>query len=346
MSRYKERSLIQHPMAKWGLFLGLLFVLWFGGWFAFARYADGKIGAAIVNYDQRGIKVDCENREMRGFPFRIGVNCDAVNISHKRDVFRIEMGALRTAAQLYAPGEMIVEVDGPFESWPGGRKLTADWTMMRAFIDGKLNSGFDLASLNFARFNAQIGNDRIAVDEGAIFFRPAPPANEGDQPYRSLDLAFDIIGLKASNSQTQFPPARVVFDGTLVDGYQDMIVGRQPIRSIMNDGAEFVIRRLTISFSSGGQLGLSGPVNVGADGLLSGEVNLGVSDATLLAGQFASLDPMFANAIKGIGQAVAGMGKPIRFGADEIPSISVKIRRGVVKLGFIKIAKIPPFIIH
>ena len=59
-------------MGKFGLLILVLFALWFGGWYAFANYADGKIAEAIDNTSQRGINIDCTNRAMRGFPFRIG----------------------------------------------------------------------------------------------------------------------------------------------------------------------------------------------------------------------------------------------------------------------------------
>ena len=71
-----NRSLFSHPMAKWGLFMVFLFAVWFGGWFAFARFADNKIGEQVAAISQKGVIIDCQNRDIKGFPFRIGVHCE------------------------------------------------------------------------------------------------------------------------------------------------------------------------------------------------------------------------------------------------------------------------------
>ncbi|MEP1207261.1 MAG: DUF2125 domain-containing protein [Rhizobiaceae bacterium] len=344
MSNHSQRSFLAHPMGKWGLFMLFLFALWFGGWYAFANYADGKIGEVISDVDDRGINIDCDNRQMRGFPFRIGVHCDALNIAHKRDVFRIEMGGIRTAAQLYAPGELVAEIDGPFRSWPNGRELNADWSAMRMFLDANLTGGFELATLTFSDLAASINQAALKVSSGQLHFRPTPSV-EGSQDSapQSLDGALQLASLSAALPRLEVPDATLDADATLIDGYQDLIVRRRPLRAVMRDGAAFDIRNLSLSLPDGGRLAFAGPLSVDDNGLLSGEINVGVAKPQSVADWAGKINPQLAQQVGMITQAVAGMGKPSNFGGTELRSILLTIDKGVVRLGFIQLPEpIPP----
>ena len=72
MSKHANRSFFAHPMGKFGLLLLVLFGLWFGGWYAFANFADGKIAEAINGAGERGVNVECSKpRHARiSFPHR------------------------------------------------------------------------------------------------------------------------------------------------------------------------------------------------------------------------------------------------------------------------------------
>ena len=343
MTQATQRSFLSHPMGKFGLVIFALFGLWFGGWYAFASYADGKIGEAIENVSGRGINVDCSNRAMRGFPFRIGVHCDALNVAHKRDVFRMELGAVRTAAQLYAPGELVAELEGPFKTWPNGRELNADWSAMRLFLDAKLSGGFDLASLNFSDLTASINTAAMKISTGAVHFRPTP--SDSDQPDQtpSLDGALNLANLSATLPGLTIPDATLDADGTLVEGYQDLIVRRRPFRSVMKDGAEFDIRNLSLSLPDGGRLAFAGPLDIDGDGLLSGKIEVGVAKPDSVAKWAGQINPKLAQQVAYITQAVAGMGKPAKFGGAEMRSITLTINKGQVSLGFLQLPeRIPP----
>lgn len=344
MAHHSQRSFFAHPMGKWGLFMLFLFALWFAGWYAFANYVDEKIGEALVESHEKGINVDCDNRQMRGFPFRIGVHCDAVNISHKRDVFKLELGALRTAAQLYAPGELVAEIEGPFRTWPNGRELAADWSALRLFLDVRLTGGFDLASLTFSDFTTSFDKIALKVKNGAVHFRPTPqPEAAEETPPLSLDGAITLASLSAALPDISIPEASLDADATLVDGYQDLVVLGLPFRSVLQDGAKLEMRNLSLSLPDGGRLAFAGPLSVDAQGLLSGEIDVGVAKPESVAKWAGEINPQLAQQVGMITQAVAGMGKSNSFGGAELRSITLTIDKGVVRLGFIQFPEpIPP----
>lgn len=343
MSKHANRSFFAHPMGKFGLLIVVLFGLWFGGWYAFASFADGKIGEALNGVADRGVNVECTNRAIRGFPFRIGVHCDALNVAHKRDIYRMETGAIRTAAQLYAPGELIAEVDGPFKTWPNGRELLADWSSMRMFLDANLSGGFEIASLNFADLTSSIGAAALKVAKGAVHFRPTPQGESEQGSPKSLDGALNLDNFSAELPRLMVPDASLEVDGTLLEGYQDLIVHRRPFRQVMRDGAEFEIRNLALVMPDGGRLAFSGPLEIDADGLVSGKINVGVNKPESVASWAGKINFRLEQQVGMIAQAVAGMGKAANFGGQELRSITLTIKRGQVSLGFIQLPdRIPP----
>ena len=348
MSDAVNRSFIRHGMAKWGLFMGLLFVFWFGGWFVFANFADRKVAESLVRIEDRGINVVCDNRTMRGFPFRIGVHCDRVNVASKRDTFRIEAGAVRTAAQLYAPGEFVAEIDGPLRSWPGGVETTATWKQMRLFADAHLTGGFDLISLNFAEIEVLSQQIEAAVGTGALHLRPSPEnPDTGRASFQAMDIAGDFTGVSSVlQNGLQVPPADLGFDFTLEDGYRDIVLARRPLRQIVADGGNLVIRSAVLAVPNGGLLGFSGPVELHDDGTISGKIRIGIAEPKAVLAWAGVVDSKLTQLATGVGQAVAGMGKETNFGPQKMRSISVKIERGSVRLGFIEIARIAPLVLN
>ncbi len=321
-----------------------LFALWFVGWYAFAHFAHDKIGEALENAEQQGIDVRCANRQMRGFPFRIGIHCDSLNIAGKDNALQLKLGAIRTAAQLYAPGELVAEVEGPFKTGLINGELDANWSALRLFLDINFSGGFELASLTFSNLSGSFNKADLKVADGAIHFRPTPlvDGSEDAEPV-SLDGALRLADLSAALPKLTLPDATIEIDGTLVDGYRDLVIGGREFRAVMQDGAEFEIRNLALSLPDGGRLAFSGPLTIGEDGLLSGEVNVGVANPPSVARWAGEINPQLAQQIGMITQAVAGMGKPAKIGGADINSITLKIENGIVRLGFIQFPDpIPP----
>ena len=48
-----------------------------------------------------------------------------------------------------------------------------------------------------------------------------------------------------------------------MDGYQDLVERRRPLRSVIRDGAKFEIRNLALSLPDGGRLAFAGPLEGG-----------------------------------------------------------------------------------
>ena len=126
------------------------------------------------------------------------------------------------------------------------------------------------------------------------------------------------------------------------DGYRDLVDRRLPIKTVLSDGANVRLANLVLSLEGGGKLGFSGPIRLSEDGLISGKVRMGISEPKSIGAWASRIDPNFQQAVAALAQATAGMGKPSKIGGNEMKTISVDIKRGEVRLGFIKLGKIPP----
>lgn len=337
MSAAKEKTFWQHGMAKWGLFMGVIFALWFGGWFAFAHYVDGKLGEGIKQAEADGLKIGCENRDVIGFPFRIGVECDQTFITTKRDAFRLEAGALKTAAQLYAPGKMVAELSSPFRTWAGTEQVVGNWENLRLFANANFSGGFELVSLTSKALDLTAAGNTIKFAEGGVHLRPTP------SQISNLDLALNTRGLSGTFAAApNLPPLDMVVDAQLTDGYQQLILGRKPFRQMLREGLEAQIRSAVFTMEGDGQFAVAGPLSVHEDGTLSGKLRLGIANPDAVKTWVSQINPQLASVVGNLAQAVNGMGAATKFGTQDIPSIEVTITRGEAKLGFITLGKIPP----
>lgn len=334
----QSQSLFSHRMAKWGLFVALLFAVWFGGWFAFAGYLDGRIKTQIDRLADRGVEITCNGQDVVGFPFRIGVECAKTRVAVERSNVTVEGGQLRTTAVVHDPTRMIAELQSPLIVRRGRAEVLGDWQAMRLFVNGDLSGGFERISLDGAKTKISTGDGSVSFDAGALHLRPTP------DDARSLDLAVSAESLAANPAPAvSIPPVDIAVDLRLDDAYGQMIANRGSLQSYLSNNASVLLRSLVLSTPAGGRLALSGPMQLNGDGTVSGEVSIGTANPNAVGAWAGAINPGLQQAVAGIGQAVAGMGSPARFGAEELPSVKVTIERNVVKLGFITLTTLPKF---
>jgi len=350
MKQSETRPFFSHGMAKWGLFMMLLFALWFGGWFVAANYADGKVRDAVKQAAANGLEVNCREQDIRGFPFRLGIHCMGVDVVDNQGELTLQLGTVRTAAQLYAPGKMIGEFDAPLKLVRDGQSVGANWSRMRAFVDADFEGGFELASLSFSELDVSVDGQKLFIGEGALHSRPANSAatgngpSSGEQPAGgSLDIAIDLKKIRSAQKvANRLPELDLYLDAQLEQGYRDLIEAGLPLQALLEDGASGNVRSLSVSVPGGGKLVISGRLHLAANGLLSGEIDVGMAKADVVARAFSGADPVLRDVVVNLGNALNMMGKKARSDEDGLRSVPIKLQNGDVRLGFIKIAKIPP----
>ena len=318
-SRYGRR------FAWLAVFIVLLFGGYSAGWFYLAGEIENRARAEIATFTGQGRSAECVNLSVRGFPFRIGLWCDGVRIVDPTEGLEVSADRLRSAAQVYDPMQVIVELDSPANlAFPGIDEISADWEAFRA--SARLSFDFpERASIETKGLKASIdaGAASFGVDAGQAHMR-----RNGED----LDLALSFTGASAGLEILRggtLPPLDGALDLTLEDGVRFVRHGARSLRGLAG-----TIRTLSIASGPDASMAVSGSFIVASDGLIDADLMLTVRDPKAISG---ILEDLFPGARDEIAQSLAGLQA---FGQQaEVP---LKIEAGRISLGFLPLGEVPP----
>lgn len=322
------------------LVLGLLGTGWVYGW----RWVAGIVQSKAVEIEQKiadgGGKFECSGRRVEGFPFRVGIFCDTVSlIAAQGGAF--SAGALRSAAQLYNPGRFVSEIDGPAAiELADGRRFRLEWKTLR-------NSG-RVALSGVSRFSTELEEAKLqervsdATQKGLgvaqrieLHARLAPDKSE------AVDLAFLAVDVR--HELDQFPGFTLSGDVQLDDFAGQMRPGSLRVEHFRRNGASGMVRSLVLQPVAGGKLRMEGPLSVGNDGVIDGDITLSAAGIQQLAAFFLAMIPSadaksvetIATLLDSIVPQTNAEGKPER-------KIRLSIKRGKVSAGFLPLGQLAP----
>ena len=302
--------------------------LYSAGWFYAAGRLEDEVAGAVSRLNGSGKRVNCEEPQARGYPFRIGLFCRSVLYEDARRGLSAQARALRTAAQVYEPWRIVGELDGPARlEAPGLSALVLDWTNLRASarlarpLPQRLS--LEAQDLNVRRDEQTETLPPLArVESVEAHMRPA-----GDD----VDLAIRFAGLQPDAALTNgisLPP---------LSGLADLSLAGAALPGGLDGtlrGRSFTLRSLTVSAEDGAGVTVSGPVAVDAAGLVDAELRITVREPMALAKILGDLAPQARREIELSFSAIAAMG-----GDAGMP---LRIVDGVASLGFITLGTIPP----
>ena len=305
--------------------IGLYAIAW--------HYAADRVAGAVetgvdtVNSDGR--RASCENIEVRGFPFRMGVFCQSVMYEDARGGVAFRAREFRSAAQVYAPRHVIGELDGPATlAFPGMVALELDWSSLRASarIARPLPQRVSVEATDFAVRIDEPGDVSPLLWQAGLFELHGRPVED------DLDIAvrFDNLVIAPEAADTEgLPPLRGVIDFQLDDGTSLTLVG-QGIR-----GQSGTLRNASVHVNDG-EAGItaSGPISVDALGLVDANLRVSFTEPAAVARILTGVFPEFAQEITLAGRAVSAMG-----GNASLP---LRIVDGEISLGIFSVGSIPP----
>lgn len=310
------------------VFIVLLFGGYSAGWFYVADRVKAEMVARLATMNRGEVSVECDNPQVGGFPFRIGVSCD--RLAYADGVRRIEAtaGSFRSLAQVYQPNRAIAEFDGPLHlSAPGVGAIRLDWQRLRASVR--------IASPLPERVSVEAeglkGTSEAAGSAGAPLF--AADRTEGHLRPNGADVdwAGSFVGLTVD-------PAVVggrtlpVMDGsgeaTVKNGVALLHSRPKSLR-----GQAVDIAALDLASGDAG-VSIKGPLSVAEDGLIDADLVVTVRDPMAVADVLATAFPEQKGPIQ---QGFMGLSL---LGSE--PSMPLKIVRGKATLGFIPLGEIRP----
>lgn len=341
---------------KW-LGLGVLIAigLYATLWAFLASRLDRTVAAAIARAEESGTMVQCEGREVRGFPFRLGLHCERTGIATPDGVQAVA-GPLRSAAQVYDPGLVISELDGPITIEASGGRGQVDWA------DARASTNFGIERLNLgtvrienATFDGSVQRTPLdaTMERLVASIRPNGP---------DLDAALTVDGLDAGTVRGRDVPSMNLRMDATVSGAAGAVAFRSvPVESLR--GRTLTLRALNLVLEGGGRIAADGELAVDGDGLPTGAIELGFSDLPATVEAIAAVLPEYGGPLRtvagvldggggsagGLLSGLLGNGAPTAEEAEgateedeELTRATIRIDRGEARLGLIPLGRVPP----
>jgi len=315
---------------RWlGVAIILAVILYSGGWYWLAGRVETQTASFVEQQRQLGLAIDCADRNVRGYPFRLEIFCTSLDMERPAEGLTVEAGAFRSAAQVYEPKRIYAELDAPVSvNSPVLGRVKADWTLGRATAT--------LAEPLPERLSVALDN----LDLAFAGLEKALTAAHAEAHMRTQDEELDV----ALRYQGLAVDPRLVDDRVLpvLSGDADLrlkdgvMLATQGVSSLRGIAGE--IHRLALLLTPERGFLVSGPFEIGADGLIDAALKVIIVDP---AGFAAAMKPVFPEYARQIDMVASGQKQAGPDGTPEL-QLPINIRDGRAALGFIPLGSIPP----
>lgn len=319
------------------LFLGIgiiVFVaIYTAGWF----YAANRLQETVIQVISPGgttpVSAECSDMAFKGYPFRIGLFCSKVDVTDTRNGISGSFGALRSAAQIYAPGHVVWELDSPAKIETGhGLSISAQWSSLQSSLVKKLK-GIDRTSLVIEGLKA---NAVSSVTSQTIDFDAAKTEVHLRQDGADLDGAITLTDASTAIKDWPqvLPRLNAIADVTLA-GKAGMIDGSD-LTGLY--GASGELRRVMLDIGDGRTMRISGPFSFDDQGYLTGQFKLEIEKLGDWANNAKQAFPQLKSTIDTARKLLGALA-----GGGDKASVDLVVDRGRTTVsGFIPLGKIPP----
>lgn len=306
-------------------------ILWTAGWFAFASNVESRLPATLAGMTGPYANADCRDADIRGYPFRFGLFCETMAYTNPAEGISAQTGAFRSAAQFYRPGHIVAEVDGPFAFSAPGVTARADWQVLQTSIFAARN-GLDRGSLDARNIN-------VDVDSAALTLKWAMQAERLRAHARKNGPDLDVA-VYGEQLQNNLVPG-LTTKGLTLEATLPGQAGLLDMPYAAPAGAyQAILHRLALELDDASSLELSGPLQIGADGLISGNLEITLRNQQRLIEMAAELDTNLAEMLNRFGPLIGTL--DTRPGDDGI-TLPLTITNNLVSLGIFPIGELPRF---
>jgi hypothetical protein len=324
------------------IFIAAVLVLWCGYWFATNRMAEAAAERLVAALAADGRALTCTEDTTGGFPLSLDLNCGEAKYDDKTAGVSVALSKVSATAPLYRPGSASAAVAGPmtFDAPAGGVSFDASWTAAVAHVDAGL-SGLEGARLDLDGLRVR----PKGVNSAAPFARldaghaemSAEPA--GNNAYR-LVLRADDVQIKPQKGR-DMPKIGTELDLTAADFGSSL--GTDPARSVrtwLARGGTVDVKRIALSLGDVSAEG-SGQLQLSPQGLLSGSLTIRLTGLNKLPDAVDKIQPGAKDKVAQVVGAAGVFSKAVK-GDKNIREAPIVIRDGVVTVGVIPVATIPP----
>lgn len=300
-------------------------ILYTIAWFFIANQLETRADTAMRDLKLSAKTITCNNLKAKGYPFRIGIFCDQTGYSAGE--ISVKAGALRSAAQIYAPTKIFSEIDSPAQIIASnGTTLTLTWESLASILvhDKPLPQRASMES-KALKIEGTMPNGGLALN---IANAQSHMRQRGDE----ADIAVSLTGTQSPLAPT-LPQANIFADLVVKD--KTTLANLQRIGPRALYGQSFDLKTLSLRFLESGALTLSGPLTFDMSGRANGEITIIASDLPAFANALMQLAPDLK---PGFDQYLPMLQSFI--GTSDKP-ITLRINEGRVVFGFFKLFDIP-----
>ncbi len=281
MGDQKSKRFSSRWLARWFVILIVLAItIYCGGWYVLAGRLDRSIGNWIAAEKIAGRVFVCANRQVVGFPFRIGLLCDATGFDEEQRELVAEAGGFRSAAQIYRPSHTVAELQGPANFLLAGGSGSAQWALLRASLrlgfDGPEAISVEGRALNIAfdrKMATEIGGTTgFTADRANLHVRRNPQNGTG------LDLALTVDN-SLTNRIGGAPIMLAMIDASAtLAQFQLAMLNELTLEQILRQqGASGIVHYAKAAAADQTAIALSGPFAIATDGRLSAKLKVEIT---------------------------------------------------------------------
>ncbi len=305
----------------------LAIIAYTGGWFYLGGMVEQNLDQTLRRAGGDGGEAQCSNREARGYPFRIGLFCDKLSFVDGQEEIRVEGNGLRTAAQIYDPYKIVGELDDlrlRLSQDRGGFGATGRDVRFSASLDQPLPQRASMTMSDVSVDSTPFGQG-VATVLRALAGEAHMRQREGD-----LDLSVQGRSLRLTPPELAagIDLARVSVDLTVEDGVRLAVTPLESLRDL-----RFVVRTASAFVSEEAGVTVSGPVSIGADGLIDAKLEVQMDRPAEVAESLAAALPGRADQIRAAMTGFAMLGNAA--------SLPLRIEKGRARIGFIQLGRVP-----
>lgn len=318
-----------------GASIVLITVFASGAWFWGADHLRSLLLGKIEEASKRGHTVTCNDLDVRGFPFRIGVHCARTAFDNDKNRLGLAAGELRTTAQIYDPGHIVSELDGPLTLTTKNSSVKAKWDNLRASAVLDLST-LDRASIiaNKPQITVQIpllkrlGN----IEASDVKFHLRQNGQDLDLALSGSDMEFTRRNGKELIPSSQLDVISTISGKAHWLNHSEL---QNPISLRNSDinlhGASIVVDNKTAIIAKG-------PLQINRRGLLNGELTITIEDLPNLMPLLQNIRPDLAKEFSNVLNVISALNQS---GEKNEIKLTVNFENGAARAGFIPLGFVP-----
>lgn len=311
-------------------------------------YGASQIGAAILDRvaaaaAARGYEARCEDSAGGGFPLHVNLSCSRASLADTDRGLSAVIEGFSAKTPLYRPWRVDSEALGPLlvELPPGQSDLAAHWRSAETSLDAGLDglSGA-AASVEELRVDLPAGANPSPFEGMTIASADVSVFPDGGSDYRLSAMVRAVI-LETQDGE-MLPEIDLTAGLTAIElGATLGLDPRRTLRDWLAGGGSLRIDELEVA-TEAVSTSTSGSLAVSREGKLSGDLDVTIAGIEALPDVIETFRPGARDQVVQVVAAVTAFTRPVELPDGPARQMTLLVRDGVVSIGILPIAVIPP----